>query len=102
MEVLIGKTLEQSLLEVLEEEELANLRHQQHQFEEIRNAELVEMQRLQEQERRRKEEKVFVTTLFPVKIFFKCFLTTQQLGHKVIYFLTSTRPGVGWRNSSYK
>jgi len=44
---------------VLEEEELANLRQQQHEFEEIRNAELVEMQRLQEQERRRKEEKVW-------------------------------------------
>jgi len=57
LEVLVGKTLEQSLLEVLEEEELANLRQQQREFEEIRNAELVEMQRLEEQERRHREEK---------------------------------------------
>ena len=57
LEVLVGKTLEQSLLEVLEEEELANLRKQQREFEEIRNAELVEMQRLEEQERRHREEK---------------------------------------------
>jgi len=57
LEVLIGKTLEQSLFEVLEEEELANLRQQQREFEEIRNAELVEMQRLEEQERRHREEK---------------------------------------------
>uniref|UniRef100_H2XJZ5 Radial spoke head protein 3 homolog n=1 Tax=Ciona intestinalis TaxID=7719 RepID=H2XJZ5_CIOIN len=57
LEVLVGKTMEQSLLEVLEEEELENLRQQQREFEELRNAELVEMQRLQEQERRHKEEK---------------------------------------------
>ena len=57
LEVLVGKTLEQSLFEVLEEEELANLRQQQREFEEIRNAELVEMQRLEEQERRHREEK---------------------------------------------
>ena len=58
MEVLVGKTIEQSLLEVMEEEELSNLRSQQRQFEELRNAELVEQQRLEEQERRHKEEKV--------------------------------------------
>ena len=58
LEVLVGKTVEQSLLEVMEEEELANLRMQQRQFEELRNAELVEQQRLEEQERRHREEKV--------------------------------------------
>lgn len=58
LEVLVGKTLEQALLEVMEEEELANLRQQQREFEELRNAELVEMQRLEEQERRHREEKV--------------------------------------------
>ncbi|XP_050394415.1 radial spoke head protein 3 homolog [Patella vulgata] len=57
LEVLIGKTVEQSLLEVMEEEELANLRSQQRAFEELRNAELVEQQRLEEQERRHREEK---------------------------------------------
>lgn len=59
LEVIVGKTVEQSLLEVMEEEELANLRQQQRAFEELRNAELVEQQRLEEQERRHREEKVF-------------------------------------------
>lgn len=58
LEVLVGKTVEQALLEVMEEEELANLRSQQRAFEELRNAELVEQQRLEEQERRHREEKV--------------------------------------------
>ncbi|CAH3183240.1 unnamed protein product [Porites evermanni] len=57
LEVLVGKTVEQALLEVMEEEELANLRAQQRQFKELRNAELVETQRLEEQERRHREEK---------------------------------------------
>ncbi|XP_006626032.1 radial spoke head protein 3 homolog [Lepisosteus oculatus] len=57
LEVLVGKTIEQALLEVMEEEELANLRAQQRAFEELRNAELVEVQRLEEQERRHREEK---------------------------------------------
>ena len=57
LEVLVGKTVEQALLEVMEEEELANLRTQQRRFEELRNAELVETQRLEEQERRHREEK---------------------------------------------
>ena len=61
LEVLVGKTIEQSLLEVMEEEELANLRSQQRAFEELRNAELVEQQRLEEQERRHREEKVGFT-----------------------------------------
>ena len=42
----------------MEEEELAHLRAQQRAFEELRNAELVEQQRLEEQERRHREEKV--------------------------------------------
>jgi len=57
LEVLVGKTVEQALLEVMAEEELANLRAQQRRFEELRNAELVETQRLEEQERRHREEK---------------------------------------------
>ncbi|XP_067946043.1 radial spoke head protein 3 homolog [Watersipora subatra] len=57
LEVLVGKTVEQALLEVMEEEELANLRAQQRAFEELRNAEHVEQQRLEEQERRHREEK---------------------------------------------
>ena len=58
LEVLVGKTVEQALLEVMEEEELANLRAQQRAFEELRNAEHVEQQKLEEQERRHREEKV--------------------------------------------
>ncbi|GLV38716.1 Radial spoke head protein 3 [Carabus blaptoides fortunei] len=57
LEVLVGKTIEQALIEVLEEEELAALREQQRRFLEIRAAELAETQRLEEQERRLRAEK---------------------------------------------
>lgn len=57
LEVLVGKTIEQSLLEVMEEEELANLWASQHVYEELRSTELAEVQRLEEQERRHREEK---------------------------------------------
>ncbi|KAM8788009.1 radial spoke head protein 3 homolog [Rhynchonycteris naso] len=57
LEVLVGKTIEQSLLEVLEDEELANLEASQHAYQELRNLELAEVQRLEEQERRHREEK---------------------------------------------
>lgn len=58
LEVLVGKTIEQALIEVLEEEELAALREQQRRFLELRAAEKAEEQRLEEQERRLREEKV--------------------------------------------
>lgn len=58
LEVLVGKTIEQSLEEVMEEEEMACLRAQQRAFEELRNNELAEVRRLEEQERRHCEEKV--------------------------------------------
>ncbi|XP_033001316.1 radial spoke head protein 3 homolog [Lacerta agilis] len=57
VEVLVGKTVEQALLEVTEEEELANLQAHQFGYHELRNAELAEVQRLEQQETRRKEEK---------------------------------------------
>lgn len=57
LEVLVGKTIEQSLLEVIEEDELNAIRAQQKKHQEIRNAETAEMQRLEEQSRRRREEK---------------------------------------------
>ncbi|NXT86345.1 RSPH3 protein, partial [Anhinga rufa] len=57
LEVLIGKTVEQALLEVMEEEELAQLWAHQHAYAELRNAELAEVQRLEEQDRRYREEK---------------------------------------------
>uniref|UniRef100_A0A8D2JGZ3 Radial spoke head 3 n=1 Tax=Varanus komodoensis TaxID=61221 RepID=A0A8D2JGZ3_VARKO len=57
LEVLVGKTIEQALLEVMEEEELADLRAHQCIYQELRFAELAEVQRLEEQERRHREEK---------------------------------------------
>ncbi|XP_064303190.1 radial spoke head protein 3 homolog [Phalacrocorax carbo] len=57
LEVLIGKTVEQALLEVMEEEELAQLWARQRAYAELRNAELAEVQRLEEQDRRYREEK---------------------------------------------
>uniref|UniRef100_A0A8B9J3D8 Radial spoke head 3 n=1 Tax=Amazona collaria TaxID=241587 RepID=A0A8B9J3D8_9PSIT len=57
LEVLIGKTVEQALLEVMEEEELAQLWAHQRAYAELRNAELAEVQRLEEQDRRYREEK---------------------------------------------
>ncbi|KAG4084707.1 hypothetical protein H8356DRAFT_1743331 [Neocallimastix lanati (nom. inval.)] len=57
LEVLVGKTLEQGLNEVMEEEELEMLRRHQAKFEERRDAELAEVQRLEDAERRRSEEK---------------------------------------------
>jgi len=56
LEVLVGKTMEQSLMEVLEEDELAALREQQRIYKEAKDAEVAEQQRLEEQERRNKEE----------------------------------------------
>jgi len=53
LEVLVGKTLEQSMMEVMEEEELSNMRAHQEHFEQVRNAELAEVQRLEEAEKRR-------------------------------------------------
>ena len=68
MEVIVGKTVEQSLLEVMEQEELANLRQQQRAFEELRNAELIEQQRLEEQERRHREEKVYSNLMRTINV----------------------------------
>lgn len=57
LEVLVGKVLEQGLMEVLEEEELAAMRAHQEHFEQIRNAELVATQRMEAAEKRKLEEK---------------------------------------------
>mmetsp|Transcript_75884 Transcript_75884/g.195527 ORF Transcript_75884/g.195527 Transcript_75884/m.195527 type:complete len:461 (-) Transcript_75884:184-1566(-) len=56
LEVLVGKTLEQSMMEVLEEEELESLRIHQEDFEKRRNAELLEVQRMEAAEKRRSDE----------------------------------------------
>ncbi|KAF6772618.1 hypothetical protein AHF37_08307 [Paragonimus kellicotti] len=57
LEVLVGKTVEQALLEVMEEEELADLRCQQEVLQEIHNADLAEVARLEDRNRRYEEEK---------------------------------------------
>lgn len=57
LEVIVGKTVEQSLLEVMEEEELENLREQQRRFHEARKREQLATQRLEEQERRLTDER---------------------------------------------
>jgi len=57
LEVLVGKTLEQSMDEVLEEEELANIRAHKARFEQQRNVELAEVQRLEAEAKRRSAEK---------------------------------------------
>jgi hypothetical protein len=66
LEVLVGKTLEQALTEVLtiinckvlEERELEILRIHQKKFRSIRHSEVLEAQRLEAAERRRHEERV--------------------------------------------
>jgi len=57
LEVLVGKTLQTSMLEVMEEEELAAIRRRQDDFEEERNAELLEVQRLEAESSRKYAEK---------------------------------------------
>lgn len=59
LEKLIGKSVQQGLLEVMHEEELAELREQQQRFLAIRDAEISELRRLVEQENRLQAEKVF-------------------------------------------
>ncbi|PKU38206.1 t-cell activation rho gtpase-activating hypothetical protein [Limosa lapponica baueri] len=62
LEVLVGKTIEQALLEVMEEEELAQLWARQRAYAELRNAELAEAQRLKEQDRRYREVSLYGRT----------------------------------------
>ncbi|GIX77815.1 radial spoke head protein 3 homolog [Caerostris extrusa] len=57
LEALVGQTLEQALIEIMAEEELAVLSDLQMDYEARRNAEVAEVKRLEEQERRIFEEK---------------------------------------------
>jgi len=57
LEVLVGKTLEHAMMEVMEEEELAAIRNHQEKFENERNVELAEVQRLEAESKRIFEEK---------------------------------------------
>lgn len=54
LNVLVRKTLEQARMLVLEEEELNIMKQQKKEYEEVRNAELIEAQRLEAAETRRK------------------------------------------------
>merc|ERR1719395_232408 len=58
LEVLVGKTLEHGMMEVLEEEELASIRRRQALFEQTRHAELLDVQRMEAAEKRREDEKM--------------------------------------------
>lgn len=57
LEVLVGKTLQVSMLELMEEEELEAIHKRQMEFEQMRNAELMEVQRLEAEASRRYAEK---------------------------------------------
>ncbi|OQR97156.1 flagellar radial spoke protein [Achlya hypogyna] len=57
LEVLVGKALEVSVMEVLEEEEIKEIRLRQDAFEQQRNAELAEVQRLEAEAKRKYDEK---------------------------------------------
>ncbi|KOB67369.1 Radial spoke head protein 3-like protein [Operophtera brumata] len=58
LEVLVGKTTEQALAEVAQEEELCTLREQQRRYVELRDAERAERHRLAAQDDRLNREKV--------------------------------------------
>lgn len=57
LDALVSKTTEQSLIEIMHEEELASLKEQQQKYLAIREAELAELRRLEEQENRYQNEK---------------------------------------------
>lgn len=57
LDVIVGKTLEQAMLEVMQEEEVELLRQQQLEFEQRRKEEILESQRLEAAEKRKFEEK---------------------------------------------
>ena len=57
LEVLVGKTIHVSMLELLQEEELDAIRLQQEEYEAIRNVEIAEVQRLEAEARRKADEK---------------------------------------------
>jgi hypothetical protein len=63
LNVLLSKTLEQARMEVLEEEEIRELKRMQRHYEEIRNRELSEVEALEDAENRKKQEIVFIVNL---------------------------------------
>lgn len=70
LDVLVEKAIEQSLLEVMEENELASIRAQQQAFGELCNYERAELKRLEDLERRRQVERVGTSfSLYPDDLF---------------------------------
>eukprot|EP01037_Dinobryon_pediforme_P018228 gene18228-18482_t len=57
LELLVGKTLHVSMLELMQEEELEAIRLQQEEFETLRNIEIAEVQRLEVEIKRKAAEK---------------------------------------------
>jgi len=57
LNVLCSKTLEQARMELLEETELSTIMKQKKEYEEVRNAELIEAQRFEAMEARVEAEK---------------------------------------------
>ncbi|EER20618.1 Flagellar radial spoke protein, putative [Perkinsus marinus ATCC 50983] len=57
LEVILGRTIEKALMEVLEEEELKAIEKRQAEFAALRHAELLEAQRMEGVEKRRSDEK---------------------------------------------
>ncbi|XP_050076201.1 radial spoke head protein 3 homolog B [Anopheles maculipalpis] len=57
IEVLVSRTLEQALVEVLHEEEIAEMKQQQQKILALREAELAELRRLEQEEQKRQAER---------------------------------------------
>ena len=64
LNVLMSKIIEQSRMEVLEEEEIKEMKRKQREFEELRNRELCEVQKLEDKEARELAEKVRYNIIF--------------------------------------
>merc|ERR1719231_96909 len=57
LELLVGKTMHVSMLELMQEEEIAAIRKQQSEYEAIKNVELSEVQRMESGAKRQQDEK---------------------------------------------
>lgn len=80
LEVLVGKVLEQGLMEVMEEEELSAMKAHQEHIQQVRNAELVATQRMETAEIRKQEEKDRrIAQVEAAQMQIKCFNASIQL-----------------------
>lgn len=61
LEVLVGKTLEQAMIEVLEEDELSAIRAQQRRQMDLTSGAKAEQQRMEELEQKLEKEKVLLS-----------------------------------------